>query len=143
MFTAVFARVVLGQLILVELLELVGHCLLQARRQGATEALQTHTHTRGEGRGGVMTGTEPTRPHAPAETHRAVDPDDLQPVRGQLNGGAEVSAHVWLGGGQIGGQGQQEVCCDADVELLSSVNRHLNGRKDRTTDEMMMMINSS
>lgn len=39
-FAAVFAGVVLGQLILAELLELVGHCLLQACWQGAAEALE-------------------------------------------------------------------------------------------------------
>lgn len=40
-FTAVFAGVVFGQLVLVELLELVSHCLLQAHWQGAAEALET------------------------------------------------------------------------------------------------------
>lgn len=40
-FAAVFARVVFGQLILAELLELVSHRLLQAHRQGAAEALET------------------------------------------------------------------------------------------------------
>lgn len=41
-FAAMFARVVLGQLILAELLELVRHRLLQAGGQGAAEALRTH-----------------------------------------------------------------------------------------------------
>lgn len=59
-------------------------------------------------------------------SHCAVDPDNFQPIRGQLNGSAEVSAKMWLGGGLIGSQRQQEVCCDADVELLSSVHCHLN-----------------
>lgn len=40
-FTAVFASVVFGQLILGELFELVSHCLLQAHWQGAAEALET------------------------------------------------------------------------------------------------------
>lgn len=44
-FAAVFARVVFGQLVLVELLELVGHGLLQAHGQGAAEALETDTVT--------------------------------------------------------------------------------------------------
>lgn len=39
-FTAVFTRVVFCQLILVELLELVSHCFLQAHWQGAAEALE-------------------------------------------------------------------------------------------------------
>lgn len=43
-FTAVFACVVFGQLILVELLELVNHCLLQASWHGAAEALETDKH---------------------------------------------------------------------------------------------------
>lgn len=43
-FTAVFARVVFGQLILAELLELVGHCLLQAHWQRVAEALETDKH---------------------------------------------------------------------------------------------------
>lgn len=60
-FTAVFARVVFGQLILVELLELVHHCLLQAHGQGAAEALETK-HT-----GGVETA--PTARHRPHGTH--------------------------------------------------------------------------
>lgn len=43
-FTAVFASVVFGQLVLVELLELVSHRLLQAHWQGAAEALETDKH---------------------------------------------------------------------------------------------------
>lgn len=43
-FTAMFACVVLGQLILAELLELVSHCLLQAHWQRAVEALETDKH---------------------------------------------------------------------------------------------------
>lgn len=38
---AVFASIIFGQLILVELLELVSHRLLQAHWQGAAEALET------------------------------------------------------------------------------------------------------
>lgn len=43
-FTAMFARVVFGQLVLAELLELVGHCLLQAHWQRVAEALETDKH---------------------------------------------------------------------------------------------------
>ena len=41
--TAVFACVVLRQLILAELLELVSHGFLQTHRQGVAEALETQS----------------------------------------------------------------------------------------------------
>ncbi len=100
-FAAVFACVVFGQLILAELLELVSHCLLQAHRQGAAEALETDTHCYD-----CFTGLKHPDSTTEAKTYCAVDSDDFQPIRGQLHSGTEVSADVWLCGGQIGSQSQ-------------------------------------
>lgn len=99
-FTTMFARVVFGQLVVTELLELVGHRFLQARWQRATETLETKT---------------PKVTHQADVNHKAegqqgpygtVDPDNFQPVRGQLHSSTEVSANMRLGGGLTGSQGQ-------------------------------------
>lgn len=92
-----FARVVFGQLILAELLELVGHCLLQACWQRVAEALETDKHCQNWTR----LNRQLIRPDE-RRSHCAVDPDDLQPIRGQLHSGAEVSAQMRLGGGLAG-----------------------------------------
>ena len=57
--------------------------------------------------------------------YRAVETGYFQPIRGELHGGAIIASHVGLGGGQEGGQRQQEVGRDADVQLLPRVDRHL------------------
>jgi len=90
-FAAVFACVVFGQLILVELLELVSHRFFDTRWQRAAETLEKDNNT-------VKTELKHIDRHAVqwmlTNTYCAVDSDYFQPIRGQLYSRTEVSADM-------------------------------------------------